>query len=228
MDGQLHENFGWQAVQCIRLISPLVMTGSESPNIFIKFSHILGFIQLIRAHVMCRKFACILKSIYYTIYNATNCYNFSLQLVKKAKLVRADRHLPDFSNPLANSSVRLNCKVFLLPPSNPNLSLPPSWPPSMPSVYMFTGYLPFLFPLHHLSSPVRVVSSPWADLFMSNGCVGCFFPPFLRPTPCLQQTGSPTACRENRVGWMDALVAAVVVGWCSYLAWQTFPLSLGL
>lgn len=112
----------------------------------------------------------------------------------------ADRHLPDFSNSLANSLQ--NCKVFTLPPSN-SISSPPSQLLLLPSVYMFTGYLPFLFPLHHLSSPVRVVSSPWADLFMSNGCASCFSPSFFATSPCLQQTGSLTACRENRVELLD-------------------------
>lgn len=47
-----------------------------------------------------------------------------VQLIKKERkkklgLVLADRHLPDFSNSLANSLQ--NCKVFTLPPSNSNL-----------------------------------------------------------------------------------------------------------
>lgn len=121
-----------------------------------------------------------------------------------------DCHLLDFSNSLAKSSIGKIAKFLLCLHPIP-ISSPPSQLLLLPSVYMFTGYLPFLFPLHHLSSPVRVVSSPWADLFMSNGCASCFPPLFLRPTPCLQQTGSLTAGRENRVELLD--------GWMHWWEW---------
>lgn len=87
------------------------------------------------------------------------------------------------------------------------ISSPPSQLLLLPSVYMFTGYLPFLFPLHHLSSPVRVVSSPWADLFMSNGCASCFFPSFFTPHHvCSKQAARQPAERIVLSHWMDGCI----------------------
>lgn len=73
---------------------------------------------------------------------------------------------------------------------------------------LFTSYLPFLFPLHHLSSAVMVVSSPSADLFMSNGCVWAFF-----LTSSTQAAWQPAERTVTLGGWVGVLEGVGVVIW---------------
>lgn len=61
----------------------------------------------------------------------------------------------------------VNCIVFIISASVPISPVPP-----LLSVNMFSCYLPFLLPLHHLSSPVTAVHLSPTVLFMSG--VGAF------------------------------------------------------